>query len=55
MRLSLRFDPYSPTAVDDYEAMREELGKIDILGLLKSELVKSRIHISLSKKIVSAV
>jgi hypothetical protein len=55
MRLSLRFDPYSPTAANDYEALRDELQKIDIFALLKAELVKSRIHISLSKKIVAAL
>jgi hypothetical protein len=55
MRLSLRFDPYSPTAADDYEALRVELRRMDIFALLKAELVKSRIHISLSKKIVSAI
>jgi hypothetical protein len=55
MRLSLRFDPYSPTAADDYEVMRKELEKLDILMLLKSELAKSRVHISLTKKIVSAI
>lgn len=55
MRLSLRFDPYSATAADDYEDMRKELEKGDILMLLKSELAKSRIHTSLTKKIVSAI
>jgi hypothetical protein len=55
MRLSVRFDPYSPTAADDYSALKEELDKINILSLLKAELTKSRIHISLSKKIVSAI
>ena len=55
MKLSLRFDPYSPTASDDYEALRKELEKVDILMLLKSELAKSRIHISLTKKIISAI
>lgn len=55
MRLSLYFDPYSPTAKDDFEALRGELQKIDIFALLKAELVKSRVHISLSKKIVSAI
>jgi hypothetical protein len=55
MRLSLRFDPYSPTATADYETLKSELQKYDLLGLLKSELVKSRIHISLSKRIVSAI
>lgn len=55
MRLSLRFDPYSPTAAEDYEALRRQLQKFDILSLLKSELVKSRVHISLSKRIVAAI
>jgi hypothetical protein len=55
MRLSLRFDPYSPTAEADYEALRTQLQRFDVISLLKSELVKSRIHISLSKRIVSAI
>jgi hypothetical protein len=55
MRLSIRFDPYSPTAADDYQALSVELRRIDIFSLLKAELVKSRIHISLSRKIVSAI
>jgi hypothetical protein len=55
LRLSIRFDPYSPTAADDYEALKDELKKIDILSLLKAELTKSRIHISLSRKIVAAL
>jgi hypothetical protein len=55
MRLSFRFDPYSPTAHGDYEALKVELEKIDILMLLRTELSKSRIHISLTKKIISAI
>jgi hypothetical protein len=55
MRLSVRFDPYSATAQGDYETLKSELGRIDILGLLKAELTKSRVHISLSKRIVSAI
>jgi hypothetical protein len=50
MRLSVRFDPYSPTAQEDYEILKSELGKIDILALLKAELTKTRVHISLSKR-----
>jgi hypothetical protein len=55
MRISLRFDPYSPTAAADYEVLKNELKKFDVLSLMKAELVKSRIHISLSKRIVSAI
>lgn len=55
LSFSLRFDPYSPTAEDDYEKLKQEVRKFDILGLLKEELAKSRVHIALSRKIISAV
>lgn len=55
LRLSVRFDPYSPTAGTDYETLKKEINKIDLLAILKSELTKSRIHISLSKRIVTAI
>jgi hypothetical protein len=55
MQLSLRFDPYSPTKQEDYAALRAEIERFDILGLLREELLKSRIHIGLTRKIVSAV
>jgi hypothetical protein len=53
--LNLRYDPYSPHAAEDYEELRSELGKIDILGLLNRELAKSRVHGALTKKIISAI
>lgn len=55
LRFSLRFDPYSPTADKDYEELKEELRKFDIIGMLKDELEKSRIHTALARKIISAV
>jgi hypothetical protein len=55
LRFSLTFDPYSPTAEDDYEQLKTELRRFDIIGLLKAELAKSRIHTSLARKIVSAI
>jgi hypothetical protein len=55
LRFSIRFDPYSPTAADDYEHLRREIEKLDIIGLLQSELSKSRIHVALARKIVSAI
>jgi hypothetical protein len=55
LSFSLRFDPYSPTAEEDYEKLKKEVREFDILGLLKEELAKSRVHIALSRKIVSAV
>lgn len=55
LSFSIRFDPYSPTALQDYEELRAEIRKYDIISLLKAELTKSRIHISLSRKIVAAI
>ncbi|MFE0016538.1 RNA-directed DNA polymerase [Mesorhizobium sp. NPDC059054] len=55
LRFSLNFDPYSPTAEEDYQELRKEIQKFDIIGLLKSELSKSRVHTALTKKLISAV
>jgi Reverse transcriptase (RNA-dependent DNA polymerase) len=55
MQLSLRFDPYSPTRDTDYSALKAEIERFDILGLLRDELSKSRVHISLARKIIAAV
>ncbi|MBU6464920.1 MAG: RNA-directed DNA polymerase [Bradyrhizobium sp.] len=55
MQLSLRFDPYSPTNIDDYATLKAEIERFDILALLRDELLKSRVHIGLTRKIVAAV
>ena len=55
MKLSLRYDPYSATAAEDYEALKEQLSKFDILGILGRELLKSRVDISLSRKLIGAL
>lgn len=54
-RFSIAFDPYSKTADEDYGRLKEQLKRFDIMGLLKSELQKTRIHAALSRKIVQAV
>jgi hypothetical protein len=55
MRFSLRFDPYSPTAENDYEDLKAKIREFDIIELLQDELSKSRIHIALSRKLVAAI
>jgi Reverse transcriptase (RNA-dependent DNA polymerase) len=55
LRFSLRFDPYSPTAETDYEELRDQIRQFDIISLLKQELTKSRVHIALSRKLISAI
>lgn len=55
LSFSLRFDPYSPTAAEDYEKLKDEIRKFDIIGMLKEELSKSRVHVALSRKLISAI
>ena len=40
LRLSIRFDPYSDTRVDDYENLKEQVAKVDVAGILGRELRK---------------
>ncbi len=55
LRIPLRFDPYAANATENYEALKNEVGQFDVLGLLSKELVKSRIHIALTRKLISAM
>ncbi|OAI41798.1 hypothetical protein AYO38_12060 [bacterium SCGC AG-212-C10] len=55
LKLSLRFDPYSPSAYQDYEDLREEVGRFDIVGMLASELQKSRVHVALTRRLIRAL
>src|SRR5205823_2716802 len=44
LNLSLKYDPYSPTAVQDYEALKSAVAGFDITGMLGREINKSRVH-----------
>lgn len=53
--ISLHFDPYSATAAEDYERLREEMSRFPILDLIKSELTKTRVNVSLARKLIQAL
>lgn len=55
LSLRLHFDPYSSTAEDDYEKLKEELGRFDIVGILARELSKSRVQLTVVKRLMSAL
>lgn len=55
MSLPLRFDPYSPTADEDYKKIKDELKDFNILDLLNEELRKSRIHQQFSKHLLKTL
>lgn len=51
----MEYDPYSLTADEDYEKLKQEINELDILTVLSQELNKSRIHTALMKKIISSL
>ena len=55
IRIHLHYDPYSDTADEDYEALCEELKKFDIIGMLASEMQKTRVAEGLTKKLIKAI
>jgi hypothetical protein len=55
LSLHIHYDPYSNTAEADYDTLKEELSKFDIVGMLSTELQKTRISETLSRKLVRAV
>jgi len=55
MRLKIHYDQYSQTAVEDYEELRSELAKFDVVKMLVREVRKSRIQQTLTRKLISAL
>ena len=55
MRLRLYYDPYSPTADEEYESLKAELARFDVVGMLAREIRKSRVHQALTRKLVNAI
>ena len=55
MTLHIHYDPYSDTADEDYETLKTELAKFDIVGMLAAEMNKPRISELLTRKLVKAV
>ena len=55
LRLRLRYDPYSPTADEDYENLKEVLSRYDIVGMLARELRKARVDESMTRKLIKSI
>ena len=54
-KIRLKYDPYSPTAEDDYAKLRDELKNFDIVGMLAREFKKTRIDEALTKQLVKSL
>ena len=55
MRLSVHFDPYSPTAEEDYETLKDAVTSIDIVGILTREIAKTNIDAQITKQAIAAI
>jgi hypothetical protein len=55
MRISVKFDPYSPTKDEDYEALKTAVSSIDIVGVLAREIAKTNIDTQVTKQAIAAV
>lgn len=55
LSISIRFDPYSPTATEDYEVLKSTISEIDIIGILSKEVGKSAIDQTVAKQAIEAL
>lgn len=55
LALRVHFDPYSPTAEEDYERLAKALSEFDLVGMLNRELAKSQIQTTIMKKLLQAI
>lgn len=55
MSLPIRFDPYSDDPSGDYDDLKKSLNSFDLLGMLASELQKSKIDQNYSKHLIKAL
>ncbi|MGI5168205.1 RNA-directed DNA polymerase [Spirillospora sp. CA-253888] len=53
--LHIHYDPYSATAAEDYDRLKEKLSEFDVVSLLRAELKKGRIHIALTRRLAAAL
>lgn len=55
MSIKIHFDPYSESAKEDYDSLRESLKQFDIVGMLVRELRKTQIEEGVVRKLVRSV
>ena len=55
LSLSLKYDPYSPTAEEDYQALKASVVGIDIVGILSNEVAKTTIDPTLTRQALNAL
>lgn len=55
LNISIRFDPYSNTAEEDYDSTKEAISEIDIIGILSREINKTQVDQVVTKQAINAI
>ncbi len=55
LNITLRYDPYSETAEDDYEELKSAMTDINIIGILGREVAKTNIDSTVAKQAIKAI
>lgn len=55
LSISIRFDPYSETAYQDYESLSAAVREVNVLGILSREIAKTAIDTTVTKQAINAI
>ena len=55
LNISIRFDPYSETAEEDYEKLSKAVAGVNVLNILAREIKKTAIDTSVAKQAINAI
>lgn len=55
LHLAIKFDPYSPTAEEDYDNLKAAVSQIDVLGVLSREVAKTAIDQSVTRQAIGTL
>jgi Reverse transcriptase (RNA-dependent DNA polymerase) len=55
LHISIRFDPYSPNAEEEYEALKAAVRQVDIVGILGREVAKAAIDPTVTRQAINAI
>jgi hypothetical protein len=55
LNISIRFDPYSETPVEDYEALSAAVQDVNVVGILAREIGKTAIDTTVTKQAIQAI
>lgn len=55
LNVSIRFDPYSSSAEEDYDSIKKAITEIDIVGILSKEINKTRVDQIITKQAINSI